>query len=238
VRKRLRCFWHQESTPSLVQRKDGWYCYGACNRLYPNDEVEKRTGEKYEYVEESEPEDLTERFNYIRSLPPKTIRGLQLPADEGGYFVIWPYDKYYKYRFFNPGDRPKYVGAKGRTPPLFWARRESNPTLIVSEGEINALSIALAFPQFDVCSPGSCSMFRVDKLSKDLTSYQGYSNLVVVMDKDKAADEAMIHAKAFFRYKIPFTDFIQLEQDANELLQERGPQGLKQEMEKALRAWM
>ncbi len=234
MRRRLRCMWHQESTPSLVQRKGFWRCYGACHRTYTNEEVEARTGEHYEYVEENEEkEDLKEEFEYINSLPKKVIRGLSLPCDERGYYIVFGRDEYYKYRLFNPGKGSKYLSAKGHYPPLFWARRSPGSTLCVVEGELNAMSVALAYEEYAVCSPGSASMFNADNLSKYLTEFKQYSNLIVILDDDPAGIKAYIEAKAFFLYKVPFVTYLRMKPDANDVLNEKGPKGLREALQRA-----
>lgn len=229
MRRRIRCPFHQENTPSLVQKRTNWYCYGACNRAYSNSEVESKTGEHYEYEEGlDEREDIGETFKYIHSLPSKEIRGLSLPADERGYFICWPGDAYYKYRLFKPTGS-KYIGPKGRGfPPLFWARKKGSRTLWITEGEINCMSVAQAFPEHDHCSPGSASNFNADNLAKHLTEFQGYDNVRVILDKDAAGTKGLIGAKAFFLYKIPFISFLQLDPDANEILVTHGKGKLRE----------
>ncbi len=229
MRKRIRCFWHQESTPSLVQRKDGWYCYGVCNKLYTNKEVEDRTGEHYEYEgEDDEKEDIFETFKYIKSLRNVEYRGLKFPADERGYFIVWPRDEFYKYRLFTPGKGPKYIGPKGIKPPLFWAKCCGRQTLAVVEGEISAMSISLAFPEWDVCSPGSATMFSMDNLSKYLTQFKEYSRVVVILDEDAAGTKGLIEAKAYLLYKIPFISFMQMSPDPNDVLCDYGKDKLRE----------
>lgn len=234
MRNRIRCLWHEEETPSLVQYKNGWRCFGACQRPYTNKEVEERAGQTYEYHEEEENrDDLTEDVGAIAQLPRQRIRGLDFPADNRGYFIVWPDLTYYKYRPYEPGTGPKYIGPRGHRPPLFWARRTKAKILSVVEGEINALSVALAYPEWDVCSPGSASMFNADNLSKYLTVFKEYSNLVVVLDKDAAGLKALIEAKAFFLYKIPFISYVMMRPDSNDVLIEKGPEGLRGELQRA-----
>lgn len=228
----MRCMWHQEATASLVQRKDGWYCYGSCRKLYTHKEVEDRTGEHYEYEEEErEPEDLGEAFKYIKSLPLEEVRGLRLPADERGYFITWPSDGYYKYRLYDPGKGPKYIGPRGRKPPMFWARKRGSATLLIAEGEINALSFAKAFEEYDVCSPGSASMFSSESLSFHLPEFKAYGNVLVVLDDDPAGIKAQIETKALFLYKVPFVSFIRMKEDANHVLCESGPKALRERLQ-------
>lgn len=234
MRRRLRCFWHSEATPSLIQRKNGWYCYGACQRLYSNEEVETKTGETYEYEEDDDTDapDIRETLNYIESLPKVEYRGLRFPTDEGGYYIVWPEGDFYKYRKYTPGTGPKYIGPKGRIPPLFWAKKVGARTLCVSEGEISSMSLAIAFPEFDHCSPGSASMFNDKNLQKYLPEFKQYSRIIVVLDQDPPGEKALIEAKAFLLYKIPFLSFITLTPDPNEILCEHGPEKLREEVQR------
>lgn len=230
--KKIRCPYHRDKTASLHQYGEYWFCFGSCAKQYTNKEVEEKTGEKYEYEEEApEPEDIEEKKKYILALPFKSIRSLEFRCDNRGYYIYWPTGDFYKYRLFEPGKGPKYIGPKGHKPPLFWARRSNANTLSVVEGEINALSIAKAIPDWDVCSPGSATMFSGSNLDKYLHIFKEYSNVVVVLDNDAAGTKALIEAKAFLLYKIPFITFIQTGQDANETLCEKGPEALRQALQ-------
>lgn len=82
-------------------------------------------------------------------------------------------------------------------------------------------------PAWDVVSPGSATNFH--RLLKNmLTDIKQYSNVVVIVDKDAAGTKALIETKALFLYKIPFVNYVQLEQDCNEILVEKGKAGLQE----------
>lgn len=220
--------WHEESTPSLVQYGSHWKCFGSCNKTYTNSEVETKAGQTFDYEElEYEKEDLHETFGYIKSLRRIEHRGLSFPADERGYYLCWPGDAYYKYRQFDPAARAKYLGPSGHKPPLFWARKKGVRTLCIVEGEINALSVSEAYNQWDVCSPGSATMFNADNLSKYLTEFKLYSNIVVILDNDPAGIKGLIEAKAYLLYKMPFVSFHLMSPDANEVLCNGGKEALR-----------
>ncbi len=104
-------------------------------------------------------------------------------------------------------------------------------TLAIVEGEINALSISEAFPEWDVCSPGSASNFNTENLSKYLHIFKQYSKLVVVLDDDAAGLKGLISSKAFFLYKIPFVQYILISPDPNEILVESGKEGLRKKVQ-------
>lgn len=230
MKRRIQCPWHHEKTASLVRQKDRWVCYGACHKAYTLEEVAAKTGGKvdYEYQEEDyEKEDLEASIGRIRGLPRASIRGLELPVDDRGYYITWPDGDYYKYRLLNPGTGSKYLGPRGHPVPLFWVRRRGSGTLYISEGEINALSIASAVSD-SVCSPGSASCFNLRILGLHLTQFMQYSNVIVVLDKDAAGLKALIETKAYFLYKLPFVKYIPLEKDANQVLQDEGKQALRE----------
>lgn len=238
MRRRIRCIFHKEATPSLVQRKDGWYCYGACHKLYTNKEVQERTGEAYEYEEEdTEKEDIGDSIKRLESLPFRDLRGLRFRSDASGFYVLWPSKKYYKYRRFNAGDLPKYIGPRGYAPPLFWARQEDRPILGIVEGEINSLSIAEVV-DWDVCSPGSASCFNSDNLARYLSDFKRYSSIIVILDKDSAGSKALIEAKSYLLYKVPFLTFFQIAPDANEILVTHGKEALKRTIDSYMQTQM
>lgn len=225
MRTRIRCLWHDEQTASLIRRKDDWRCYGACNKAFTHEEVEAKLGRKLEYEFTDEVEDkevIQERYEYVETLSYQRIRGLLLRADKRGYFITWPDKSYYKYRLFDPGDGPKYLSPKGHKPSLLWCRKGTGMTLILAEGELNALSLAEAFPEYDVASPGSASMFSADNLGRYLPILKFYRKLIVILDDDSAGLKGLIEAKAFLLYKIPFVDFILMKTDANEVLSAEG----------------
>lgn len=235
MRKRIICPWHQENTASLVLYKDAWRCFGACNKAYTLEEVEKKTGEKvegYDEEEDDDKEDLSERFKYIEALPKRAVRGLQLPSDNRGYFIVWPDFSFYKYRLYDPGKGSKYLGPRGRRPPNFWARK-TGKTLVLVEGEINALSVAQAMPEWAVMSPGSATMFNSENLSKSLSILTQYDNMIVVLDDDAAGIKGLIEAKAFLLYRFPFVQYLLIKPDANEILCNEGSAGLRKRLQGA-----
>lgn len=232
MKTRIVCPFHYEETPSLVRNRDSWYCYGSCRKSYTHEEVENKLGNPVEFEVESEEykEDLSEKFKYIETLSKTKVRGFELPSDDRGYYLCWPNAVFYKYRVYDPGRGPKYIGPKGHKPPLFWARQRGQRSLCISEGELNSLSLAEAFPDFDVCSPGSATMFNSTNLQKYLHIFKEYSKVIVVLDNDAAGFKGLIESKAFFLYKLPFIDFILMSPDANEILVEEGKEALREKL--------
>jgi len=237
--ERIHCVRHSESTPSLVVYESHAFCYGGCGRIELS-ELGRQMADKPKeprYVE-----DLKKKLDYIASLPTKLIRGFNLPYDDSGYYCVWPSGDYYKLRVWNPGAKDKYRGASGHPKPVFWARQGralhehgASRTLAIVEGEFNALSIAEAFPEWDVCSPGSASDFKTEKTRRFLLTYcSSYCTVVIVADKDGPGTEAAIHAKSLLIGKVPNIPIILMEKDANEILIETGKDALRQRIKEKL----
>lgn len=230
--ERIHCVRHQESTPSLVVYSTHAYCYGGCGRI----ELSELGGKVAEIApKEKYVEPLKEKLAYIASLPTKTIRGFKLPYDDLGYYLVWPSGDYYKLRVWNPDAKDKYKGPAGHPKPVFWARRCASGTLILVEGEANSLSIAEAFPEWDVMSPGSASDFKTDKFKKYiLTLVRYYRTVIIQTDRDGAGTEAAIHTKGLLLNKVPNLPIVLMERDANEIYCHDGKAKLRQEVERHL----
>ena len=228
--RRVRCIFHAERTPSLVIRSTHFFCYG-CGRRGPVGDLPSDLVALAKEDTEEEPEDISSQLEYIGSLRRLKHRGLEFPTDSRGYFIVWPDKSYYKYRLFE--GKPKYIGPRGYKPPSFWARKEGQ-TLALVEGEINALSMSKAFPEYAVMSPGSTTNFNPQVLANNLTHLKSYANIVVILDNDEAGIKALIRTKAYFLYKFPFVDYLLLDQDANDLFVESGTEGLRARVQKGL----
>jgi DNA primase len=234
MNKKILCVFHEESTPSLVLYKDGFKCYG-CGVFGKLEELEGVEIPPKEELESEPPEDLQYSLTRILSLSDAEVRGLTFPADNSGYYIVWPDHSYYKKRFWEPGKGPKYIGARGHTRGLFWARKEGNDTLAIVEGEINALSVAKAMPGIDVVSPGGVGDFTERKAKQQLTSYYRYSTIVVIADADKPGAEAIINTMSvLWANKIKAVG-LPMQPDANEVLINDGPGKLKEQIEKAIK---
>lgn len=230
--ERIHCIKHEESTPSLVVYSTHAFCYGGCGRI----ELAELGGKAAEITpKEKYVENLKEKLGYIASLPKKPIRGFLLPYDDLGYYLVWPSGDYYKLRVWDPDAKDKYRGPSGHTKPVFWASSERKRTLALVEGEANSLSLAEAFPEWDVCSPGSASDFKTDKTRRFLLTYcTSYCTIVIVTDRDGPGTEAAIHAKGLLIGKVPNIPIILMEQDANEILIETGKDALRQRIKESL----
>jgi DNA primase len=225
--KKIRCVFHAENTASLVLYKNGFKCFG-CGKRGLLKELPENLQPLDGEIQDEEPEDLTEKYQYIDSLPRIRVRGFDLPADERGYYITWADGSYYKYRLFNPAKGGKYLSPRGHRPGLFWARQSKARVIAITEGELNSLSVAQAMEEWAVCSPGSASMFNQDNLSKYLPLIKEYSSVVVILDDDTAGIKGLIESKAFLLYKVPFVEFIQMPVDANEIYESQGRNVLRE----------
>lgn len=75
-------------------------------------------------------------------------------------------------------------------------------------------------------------MFNSNNLSKYLTQFKKYSNVIVILDDDAAGIKGLIETRALFMYQIPFVTYVKLKPDANEILTTHGKEGLRKEMQR------
>lgn len=232
--KKIRCPFHQEETPSCVLYSDGYKCFGcgAYGKLSELTGVELPPPEE---LEPEPPEDISASLDRIYALPKAEVRGLLLPADHKGFYITWPEHDYYKLRMWEPGKGPKYIGARGHTRPLFWARKNRSDILVIIEGELNALSIAESCLDIDVVSPGGTGDFTERKVRDRLTSYYRYSTILVIADADKPGAEAIINTLAVLWANRINAVGVPMSPDANEVMVKSGKGELKAQIEKAVK---
>ncbi len=231
MRERIICPFHLESTPSCVLYADGYHCFG-CGKTGRLEELglkpKNRGTEKYV-------ENVVETISRIRDLPCRLVRGLLLPTDSNFYYVVWPGGEYYKRRAFrdSPGV-PKYKGPSGVPKPLFQAQTGRGKTLIAIEGELNALSVAVAFPDVDVVSPGGAGDFVSHRFRFDRDFYTRYDKILIVGDKDKAGACAAIDLKANLSGIVRASVILLMEPDANDILVNHGKEKIREEINPSL----
>ncbi len=230
---KLVCPYHEEATPSCHVYSDGYRCFG-CGANGPLSDLDGRI-KLGEIPKEREPEDMGPMNDYIDSLPLQDVRGLRLHSDERSYFIRWPGRSFYKRRFFDPGKGPKYVGPAGHQPPLFWAAPHLRPKAIaIVEGELNSLSVAHAFPEWAVCSPGSASNFTEKNLKLALRSILSHSIIYIIADNDVPGAGAVISAKGYLTAKGRSTKWVLMSPDANDVLVKCGSDELRRQVQQAL----
>ena len=221
--KRVFCPKHKEKTPSLVIYDDHAYCYGGCGRILLSElGIE---GESYETVRREPPEDIGASISRIATLPKIWHRGLEFPADDSYFYIVWSDSSYYKRRLLVGGGGAKYLCPRGVKKPLFVARETKGQTrLVIVEGELNALSLASVPGNYDIVSPGGCGDFKTERyLSYYLTGYDKY---VIVVDKDAAGLSAAIATKALLLKHSPYIDVRFMDEDYNDVLVNQGRQQL------------
>ncbi len=231
---KIRCPRHDDKTASCAIYPDGtFHCFG-CGAHGQSSEL----GEAYEgEVGPDRPkfvEDVARTVPAIESLPLVTIRGLELHANDHGYYIVWPCRNYYKHRSYTPvSDGAKYKGPAGVAKPLFQVWVGGNDELIVIEGELNALSLARARPDLDIVSPGGAGDFYSKRtLSTDTPLYRRYKRIICIVDEDAAGAAAAIRFKSHMvQYGLAVT-IKMMKKDANDLLVERGLDGLKEETQR------
>jgi hypothetical protein len=226
--KRIVCLFHKEDTPSMVLYPNGTYhCFGCA----AHGKTKDLKGITYEEVEDTPRyvEDVKASVAKILRLPIKIIRGIPLHYDEGGYYVLWPDHSYYKYRRLGQcTNSNKYRCPTGVAKPVFYLRSEQeSKTAIITEGEVNALSLWEACKDFDVICPGGASDFYSKGVQKWLPILQYCSKILLMVDKDKAGTIAAIKLKSALLQITHDIPVVLMSKDANDVLQQEGKEALK-----------
>lgn len=222
--KRILCPFHKESTPSCVIYPTHYVCYGCGARGPLNDIGMHESNGEY-----LEPEDIEESVKYIKSLPKQDVRGLKLHADGNRYYVVWPFNDFYKGRAFEADVTPKYLGPRGVKKPIFWTQWHTNSdVLIVIEGEINALSIKPALG-CDIMSPGSATDFISKTTLNYFTDDTSYDKVLVITDADAAGRDANLRLQYRLRCLGFKTKGFAMKKDFNEILVNYGEEEVKEE---------
>lgn len=225
MRKRILCPnpEHNERTPSYVIYDNYGHCFGCGYRASLGEALEKQSKETV-----VEKENVKESLSYINELPRKSIRGLDLHYDDRFYYILFPGFNYYKKRaFIDVGS--KYLCPTGHTKPLYTPYKVNNTdTLAIVEGELNALSLAQAKPEFDICSPGGCSSFYGKEYDRYKQTYLTYKHIIVIVDKDSAGVKAAIEIKAKLTQHTPYVTIRLMDRDLNEILINNGIEGIKE----------
>jgi hypothetical protein len=219
---KVLCPYHADTNPSMTLYDDGYgFCWVCWKQYRMSGPTEARI------KTQKPPEDLDASLDKVSLLPKKMIRGLELPYNDYGYFIIWPDKSYYKVRKYKD-DGSKYYGASGHKPPIFDLREGSTSTrtLLVVEGEINALSAKKSMPWLPVISPGSAGHFKVHE-DKILEICKLYDDVVIWADEDDAGYECILQLGGSLQFMGKIVDFILSNSDANEILITQGVDKLR-----------
>jgi hypothetical protein len=175
-------------------------------------------------------EDIASSIERIERLPKEQIRGFSLHADPRGYYLIWPDRSYYKRRVYGAEAGNKYRGPSGHKKPPFNARVGTSESLILVEGEFNALSLAsVECVLSDIVSPGGAGDFYSKRAEGALRECsQRYTSISLVVDADAAGAQAAIEAKSrLLVLGCPEVKIHLVEKDFNQLHCELGLTGLR-----------
>ena len=224
MRRRILCPFHEERTPSLIIYEHSFVCFGCGRRGKLSDLGLTDTAE----YRSPPPENLDKSASYILSLPQKLLRGLWLPSDDTGYYIVFPGTKYYKKRLYK--GKVKYLSPEGHSKPLFVAR-DIGQTLIIVEGEINAISIARVCPDYAVCSPGGTGHFKRESY---LNFYLKFDNILIVCDKDVPGAVACGELWGLLKARGKEARTLLMDRDANDLLVQDGEEAVKEVFRRCL----
>lgn len=222
---KIRCTHHEgDDTPSLEIYPDGsQYCF-ACS-YYAKPTAKGNLIEVPRYVE-----NIKESLEKIRKLPVIAARGLNLHSDGEFYYIVWNNADYYiKRKIVDNKIGSKYHSPAGHKKPMFIAQEGPvTDSLIVVEGQLNALSLAQAGISGTIVSPGAATDFT--KIS-NLPYYKPYSSVVVIVDEDPAGVKAGIDLKSTLiswdRNTKVGIFLAEKGQDANDVLQKTGKKGIQ-----------
>lgn len=212
---KILCTNHNDTTPSLHIYEDGAYCH-VCGYRCSLEEIGYETKKT-----KKEPENIQDTIRYIQDLPRATVRGLSLPYDHQGLYVLWPDSSYYKRRT-SYGDKTRYVGPSGHKSPLF-ILPGNQEGIVVVEGELNALSLKEAYPAGPtIASPGSANEFR-----RHIKEYLRYKKITLVLDNDPVGVVSGLETKDMLLKSGKHVTLILMDKDFNDILQESGVEGIK-----------
>lgn len=215
---------HEDSVASCAVYSDGsGFCFG-CQKHFRQLEAPSN--------QDVYREDLNAKAIYIDNLPRRQERGLEFPYDDTGYYITWLNSDYYKLRRWDDSHaRGRYVSPSGHAkPPFIIGNARNVTTLIFVEGEINALSLAAINPLADIVSPGGVSSFTDKAIINELPSLVNYAKVIICVDADAAGLEAAIKLKLLVRPYCGDVKIVLMKTDFNEILVERGEEGIKEEL--------
>lgn len=202
--------------------EDGCYCFVCEFKCDISEVLNEKEVRAFRKVKQ-EPDNIYQKFEYIRTLPEDLIRGLRLHHDNLGYFVLWPSGDFYKQRLYR-SDGPRYVGPKGFRPPLFEIKGKKKDIVIVIEGELNCLSLSLALGDcgISIVSPGTAS-----DLTRYIDYYLLYKQVYIIVDRDPAGVVNGLELKNHLLSKNKSVRLFAVDKDFNDILQSDGPEILK-----------
>lgn len=218
---------HADATPSMELYDDGSaHCFSCGFHTRIMDALNTQP------VKPKVVEDVEASLREIKQLPMKQIRGLWLHYATNGYYIVWPTNDYYKLRLTSGYTR--YIGPSGHTPPLFWAAQLGSRTLVIVEGELNALSVAESSREWDIVSPGSATNFG-SKEAELLQLAGEYDRVIIWTDHDSAGITAIWKLLPVLINRGISCAQITQEMDANDVLTTAGYQAVGAAVRRAIK---
>lgn len=229
------CPFHDDSTESLHLYPDHYHCFG-CGAHGALEGLPEEAKPKSRSIHAfTAKEDVSKKLAYIATLPRRVIRGLELPYDDKGYYLVYPNANYYVLRRWDADAGKKYHNPAGHRKSLYLPNTPGKGPLFVVEGQFNAATLDKCVPSATVCSPGAAS----DLVNPAFVSfYLQYNDIIVIVDKDAAGVLAALklketltkHGKNVYIHAMP--------EDFNQIYAEKGPEAVREEARVALQAWL
>lgn len=224
--RRYFCPHHEEKSPSAVAYSNGYFSF-CCGKHGPLTELGLDPGQRIEvtYVE-----DVAVSIAAIRRLPKRTIRGFDLHYTHNGFYLLWPDFSYYKFRLDNAPSGNKYRGPSGvKKAPYEVPGNAGSETVVLVEGEFNAMTLALLDLPVRIISPGGAGDFYSKGNEKLLTLVSAYSTVYIIVDDDAAGAQAAIEAKSRILVANKHCDvkIKLLKEDFNDTYVRQGREGLE-----------
>lgn len=232
---RVLCPFHDEKTPSCAVYETHFKCFG-CGATGPISKLGDKIGfsKPNPFGGYKSKENLDVTLPRILKLPKKEIRGLELPYDRTGYYIVFPNHPYYIKRMFDDNDPNKYRSPKGHEKPRYTPLTcPDNDTVIVIEGQLNCASLyeAKLLNNVTITSPGSA----VDlNRPKNVAYCLQYSKVLIIVDKDAAGVAAAIQLRDTLYNKGKTVAIYAMSEDFNSVLVKCGRDGVRQEIEMAM----
>lgn len=226
VGSKILCPFHPDRNPSCHIFEDGYFCF-VCEAHGPLRDL----GATAKPGSLPKPkEDIKASLEYIDTLPRKVIRGLTLPYDDKGYYIVYPNVDYYVRRNWDDSNGRKYYNPAGFGQQLLIAAATMvELPLIVVEGQLNALTIDQAWTGYNgIVSPGAASNFNSRLLVNYCLSYRA---VLIIVDKDAAGVMAGLKLKAELHKRGIRSRVHGMKPDLNDTYVEKGQEAVRQEIQ-------
>jgi len=218
----ITCFNCASSRCAVSSEHGGWQCW-ACQKQGRFNELcvglgIQHVGTYSEYKYDVKDSRAATEYLNSRGIPKHLVEDLKVDMDRDT--IIFPYTDLYtghtvgiKKKFLKTG---KYA-FEGRQPALYitdFKKYKSEKEVYVTEGEVDAISL-YSLGYNTVALGGAAKMKGFKELEK-------FDVIWIVMDTDKAGEEAAERALEYFKMRGRIVQLSRLYKDPNEWLQEGG----------------